>query len=161
MNPRVKRIARRTGFKAISRFDQFRPSVIRSLFRISRLRPEPAPPWPAPFESRVFSKPTRKAALLLFSVAVLLGSGAATVRGQSALDGFDPNANGPVYFVVVQPDGKILIGGSFTTVLGVARNNIARLNTDGTLDAAFDPNANGDVRSIAVQADGKILAGGA
>src|SRR5204862_2126597 len=60
----------------------------------------------------------------------------------------------------VQPDGKILIGGSFTTVLGVARTNIARLNTDGTLDTAFNPNANGDVLAIAVQADGKILVGG-
>ena len=60
----------------------------------------------------------------------------------------------------VQPDGKILIGGEFSTVLGVTRNNIARLNTDGTLDTAFNPNANGAVHSIAVQADGKILAGG-
>src|SRR5207248_564862 len=59
-----------------------------------------------------------------------------------------------------QPDGKILIGGSFTTVLGVTRNNIARLNTDGTLDMTFDPNANGSVSAIAVQADGKILVGG-
>ena len=42
----------------------------------------------------------------------------------------------------------------------MARNNIARLNTDGTLDTAFNPNANGDVYSIAVQADGKILVGG-
>ena len=65
-----------------------------------------------------------------------------------------------VFATAVQPDGKILIGGSFTTVLGVARNNIARLNTDGTLDTAFNPNANGIVDSIAVQADGKILAGG-
>ena len=65
-----------------------------------------------------------------------------------------------VFATAVQPDGKILIGGIFTTVLGVARNNIARLNTDGTLDTAFNPNANGDVHSIAVQADGKILAGG-
>src|ERR1700682_3610762 len=85
----------------------------------------------------------------------------AAVRGQSALDGFDPNANGIVSVVVVQPDGKILIGGSFTTVLGVTRNGIARLNTDGTLDIAFDPNANGgSVEAIAVQADGKILVGG-
>ena len=60
----------------------------------------------------------------------------------------------------MQPDGKILIGGSFSTVLGVTRNNIARLNTDGTLDTAFNPNANGAVYSIAVQADGKILVGG-
>src|SRR5207245_5423149 len=60
----------------------------------------------------------------------------------------------------VQPDGKILIGGSFTLVLGVTRNNIARINTDGTLDTAFNPNARGEVYAIAVQAGGRILAGG-
>jgi uncharacterized delta-60 repeat protein len=102
--------------------------------------------------------------LLLFSVAVLLAGGAA-VCGQSTLDGFDPDANGPVSVVVVQPDGKILIGGYFTTLspnggVAVTRNHIARLNPDGTLDLAFDPNANDAVWSIAVQADGKILAAG-
>ena len=65
-----------------------------------------------------------------------------------------------VLATAVQPDGKILVGGTFTTVLGVARNNIARLNSDGTLDTAFNPNANGSVLSIAAQPDGKILAGG-
>jgi uncharacterized delta-60 repeat protein len=113
--------------------------------------------------ARATSK-ARKAALFLFSVALLLASGAAAVHGQSALDGFDADANSTVWVVVVQPDGKILLGGEFTSVLGVARNRIARLNPDGTLDTAFDPNANGDffiyVRSIAVQADGKILVGG-
>ena len=89
---------------------------------------------------------------------------ATPVRGQSALDGFDPNANGAVRVVVVQPDGKILIGGDFTTLspnggAPVTRNRIARLNPDGTLDTAFNPNANGSVYSIAVQADGKILVG--
>ena len=67
---------------------------------------------------------------------------------------------GFVNAIAVQPDGKILIGGTFTAVLGVARNNIARLNSDGTLDTAFDPNANNEVDAIAVQADGKILVGG-
>ena len=65
-----------------------------------------------------------------------------------------------VFATAVQADGKILIGGSFTTVLGVTRNNIARLNTDGTLDTTFSPNADSDVYAIAVQADGKILVGG-
>ena len=60
----------------------------------------------------------------------------------------------------VQPDGKILIGGSFTQVLGVARANLARLNTDGTLDTGFFANTDGLVTSIAVQSDGKILVGG-
>ncbi len=86
-------------------------------------------------------------------------------RAQSALDGFDPNANGAIEVVVVQPDGKILIGGAFTTVAPnggapVTRNYIARLNPDGTLDTAFNPNANGDVIAIALQTDGKILVGG-
>mgnify|MGYP003694317761 CR=1 FL=1 len=41
-----------------------------------------------------------------------------------------------------------------------ARNNIARLNTDGTLDTTFDTGTNGYVGAIAVQPDGKILVGG-
>jgi len=105
----------------------------------------------------------RKAALLLIPAAVLL-AGVAEVRGQW-LDDFNPNANGAVSAVVIQPDGKILIGGYFTTLspnggAAVTRNYIARLNPDGTLDAAFNPNANDAVYAIAVQADGKILAGG-
>ena len=60
----------------------------------------------------------------------------------------------------VQPDGKILIGGTFTSVLGVARKNIARLNTDGTLDTTFNPSANDFIDAIAVQPDGKIIVGG-
>jgi uncharacterized delta-60 repeat protein len=103
--------------------------------------------------------------LLLFSAGMLLASGVGAVHGQSALDGFDPNANGAVNIVVVQPDGKILLGGDFTALspnggAAVTRNYIARLNPDGTLDTAFNPNANAAVRCIAVQADGKILVGG-
>jgi len=98
-------------------------------------------------------------------MALLLAGGAATVRGQSALDGFDPDANALVRAVVVQPDGKILIGGSFTTLspdggAPVARNRIARLNSNGTLDTNFNPSANASVFAIALQDDGKILIGG-
>lgn len=89
----------------------------------------------------------------------------ATGNGQNALDGFDPNANGLLRSVVVQGDGKILIGGDFTSLapnggVTISRNRIARLNPDGTLDAAFNPNADGSIEAIAVQADGKILVGG-
>ena len=64
--------------------------------------------------------------------------------------------------IAIQPDGKILIGGPFSNVLGVPRNKIARLNGDGTLDMAFNPDANGlfGVTAIALQADGKIIVGG-
>lgn len=54
---------------------------------------------------------------------------------QSAIDGFNPNANSYVSSIAVQTDGKILVGGGFTTMGGVTtRNRIARLtNTDAAL----------------------------
>jgi uncharacterized delta-60 repeat protein len=74
--------------------------------------------------------------------------------------GFNPNANGSIYATAVQPDGKIVIGGYFTTVGGATRNYIARLNADGTLDTSFNPTANNGVNCTIVQADGKIILGG-
>ncbi|RYY92986.1 MAG: hypothetical protein EOO11_20485, partial [Chitinophagaceae bacterium] len=70
--------------------------------------------------------------------------------------------NGIVRAIAVQPDGKVLIGGEFTTVRGAARNRIARLNADGSVDTSFDPGTgpNGYVNSLAVQSDGKVLVGG-
>lgn len=66
-----------------------------------------------------------------------------------------------VHAMALQPDGKMLIAGGFTQILGTARNNIARLNADGTLDTTFDPRTNDSVHTVAVQADGKVLLGGA
>ena len=69
---------------------------------------------------------------------------------------------GYVNAVVVQPDGKILIGGLFNEINGVACNFIARLNSDQSIDETFNPGAgaNNTIRAIAVQPDGKILIGG-
>ena len=97
---------------------------------------------------------------IIIGLSALIMALTGTAQAQSALDGFDPNANATVRAIVVQADGKILIGGDFTTVLGVTRNRIARLNADGTLDTGFNPNASNNVLSIVVQSDGKILAGG-
>ena len=72
-------------------------------------------------------------------------------------------ANGYIQKVVIQSDGKILIGGAFTTYNGIARNRVARLNADGSPDTTFDPGsgANKAVDEIAVQPnDGKIIVGG-
>ena len=46
-----------------------------------------------------------------------------------------PGVNGTVRSVAIQPDGKLIIGGAFTTVKGLARVNLARLNADGSGDA--------------------------
>jgi uncharacterized delta-60 repeat protein len=48
-------------------------------------------------------------------------------------------ANGTVQAVVCQTDGRVLIGGSFTSADGITRNHIARLMTDGSLDTSFNP----------------------
>jgi uncharacterized delta-60 repeat protein len=81
--------------------------------------------------------------------------------GDSEVDlGFDPNANAPVYATALQPDGKIVLGGGFTSLGGVTRHYLARLNADGSLDPNFDPNVSGTVHCLYVQADGKILVGG-
>src|SRR5207245_11268570 len=76
---------------------------------------------------------------------------------------FNPRANDYVTSLAVQADGKILVGGNFSTLGGQSRTNIGRLNADGKLDTSFNPGANyfGNlVNSLAVQADGKILMGG-
>jgi uncharacterized delta-60 repeat protein len=87
------------------------------------------------------------------------------LNSDGSLDtGFDPGSgtNNTVYAIAVQPDGKILIGGGFTSYNGTPCNYIARLNSDGSLDTDFDPGsgANSLVWAIAVQPDGKIMTGG-
>lgn len=82
------------------------------------------------------------------------------------LDSFNPNVGsllggGSVSTVAVQPDGKILLAGSFGLVGGLNRNDLARVNADGSLDPSFNPGSYGAVGALAVQADGKIVVGGA
>jgi len=76
---------------------------------------------------------------------------------------FSPQTNPAVSVnsIAVQTDGKILLGGSFGTLDGQPRNNIARLNQDGTVDPSFNPGADDQVYSLVVQANGEILVGGA
>lgn len=71
-------------------------------------------------------------------------------------------SNHNVRGIAVQPDGKIVIGGYFTYIDGVARNRIARLNANGTLDNSFNvgDGANGNIEDVKLQADGKILISG-
>ena len=90
----------------------------------------------------------------------------ARLNANGAVDStFNPGIDGTnypypvVYSVVLQADGKILVGGDFTSFAGQVRSYIARLNVDGTLDLTFNPEQTGPVY-LALQADGSILAGG-
>ena len=62
--------------------------------------------------------------------------------------------------IVSQPDGKILVGGSFTSYNGVSINRLARLNSDGSLDMNFNPTLDNRVDTITLQTDGKIIISG-
>jgi uncharacterized delta-60 repeat protein len=84
--------------------------------------------------------------------------------------GVGPASSGPspVSTVVLQPDGKLLVGGSFTSVNGVARNGLARLHPNGSVDTSFDPGSGlydtpgvaGRAAVLALLGDGRILVGG-
>jgi uncharacterized delta-60 repeat protein len=98
---------------------------------------------------------------------ILLGRGSSWEFGrQSALYRLNPDGSldrafdiaGRVNELLVQADGRILIGGSFTNVAGQPQTNVARLNVDGTLDSSFALESAGSIDSwIALQADGEML----
>jgi hypothetical protein len=65
--------------------------------------------------------------------------------------------------MALQKDGKIVIGGSFSTFNGQSNKRIVRLNTNGSQDSSFNSGSgfsNGTVRSIVIQTNGKMLVGG-
>lgn len=68
--------------------------------------------------------------------------------------------NSNVECIVIQPDGKILAGGDFSTFNGLTNRGLVRLNSNGSLDTSFTTSFNAGVSSIALQSDGKIIAGG-
>jgi uncharacterized delta-60 repeat protein len=92
-------------------------------------------------------------------------NGIARLNADGSLDAsFNPGTGfvGTVYSTAIQSDGKIIVGGTFTSFNGTTRNRIARLNSDGSLDTSFDPYTvfSSSVITLAIQSDGKIIAGG-
>ncbi len=83
-------------------------------------------------------------------------------EAQTRETAFSPQPNNHVYALALQPDGKILVGGSFTILDGVERNIVGRLNPDGSYDDSFTPNSpsDGKVYTLAVQPDEKVIVGG-
>jgi uncharacterized delta-60 repeat protein len=70
--------------------------------------------------------------------------------------------NNYVTFISIQSDGKILVGGEFTTYNETGSNRIIRLNSDGSIDTDFvvGTGFNSVVRYISIQSGGRILVGG-
>lgn len=74
--------------------------------------------------------------------------------------GFDTRVN----TTIIQPDGKVIVGGLFRTYNGHSVNYIIRLNSDGSIDTSFSNNIgsgfNNSLHALAIQTDGKIIAAG-
>ncbi len=87
------------------------------------------------------------------------------IQPDGSLDSTFNPGSGPDFGVTalaLQPDGKLILGGAFTSYAGTGRNHIARIHPDGTLDLSFHPGSGSDgwVFDLALQPDGRILAGG-
>lgn len=79
-------------------------------------------------------------------------------------DGFSSGI-GPdqaVKTILIDENGKIIIGGEFVMYNEVEASKLVRLNEDGSIDEEFEygSGANGNVQILAMTADNKILAGG-
>jgi uncharacterized delta-60 repeat protein len=73
------------------------------------------------------------------------------------------NFDNQINRLVVQPDEKLIVCGTFTTISGNSRMRVARLNADGSLDTTFNVGTgfNNTVNAAEATSDGKIIAGGA
>lgn len=96
---------------------------------------------------------------LTLSVLIFAGPGRLDLNFQQVL------ASGAIVSAIeIQPDGKILIAGKFNTVGAVLRRDVARLNSDGSLDTTFNAgngvNEGSLIRFVKLQPDGKIIIAG-
>ena len=93
------------------------------------------------------------AVLFVFSVRERLRSWTHLSIQEAALDAIAET-------VIAQPDGKILLSGSFTHFNGTPHGYMVRLNSDGSIDNTFSAQPSYRVRTMALQPDGKIVIGG-
>jgi uncharacterized delta-60 repeat protein len=142
--------------------------------RVARLNADGS--WDSGFNTGTGASASVRALVIQPDGKVLIGGYFTSVNGSNrgriarlhndgSLDtGFDTSvgANGAVLTIALQPDGRSIIGGWFSTFSGFARGHLARLNTNGTLDTGFNPGTgtNAPVFCAVVQPDGRILIGG-
>lgn len=74
----------------------------------------------------------------------------------------DGEFSNTIFDIALQPDGKLIVGGAFSSGVSNSFNRLVRLNEDGSTDLTFDLNLglSNTVSTIALQPDGNILVGG-
>jgi uncharacterized delta-60 repeat protein len=68
----------------------------------------------------------------------------------------------PVFTLDLRSDGAVFISGIFSSYNGIARNGLAQVNADGSLNSGFVPQTNtfGSISTALPLAEGKLLMGG-
>ena len=104
----------------------------------------------------------KRLALAMMAVASSAAIAAATLPDTSYKPRLELTGSPSV--LAVQPDGKSLVAGDFTTLNGTGRYQLGRINNDGSVDTSFVPSGfealSTGYFALAVQPDGKILVGG-
>ncbi|HLP24874.1 MAG TPA: hypothetical protein VK477_04305, partial [Acidobacteriota bacterium] len=82
-------------------------------------------------------------------------------RDTTFLNGF--GTDGAVYTLAALSDGRLYVGGAFTTFGGGERRGLVRLSASGVIDPVFDVGAGfsgGEVRALGLATDGRVITGG-
>ena len=115
---------------------------------------------------RPFPACARIGCLVLLTLAALVNPSSARAQAGFVDPSFLNNLSGPnswIWTLALQPDGRLLVGGQFTSFNGVPGGEVVRLNADGSVDTNFTASVTaGDptIHSVAVQPDGRVLIGG-
>lgn len=121
-------------------------------------------------EDRVSAQAITQDGRIILSGKMLTHARGAYANGMVRLLGngrFDPSfrhrtaANGPVNCAAIQPDGRILLGGAFTTYNGHPSRYLVRVHDDGSLDTSFHVGrgTGAQVHALLLNTDGTVLVG--
>lgn len=164
-------IVQNDGKILINGFISHSPSGKKNLFRLNpNGQIDTSFNLPSSFDymGEVYSTALQDDGKIIFGEKIVTTGTAKRFYRLNTNGGLDTSFNTGVGFndtphcIKIQADGKILVGGDFTTYNGTTSNRLIRLNSDGTIDTGFNISTgfNGTVKTIEVQSDGKILVGG-
>lgn len=107
------------------------------------------------------SSAARAATLIFLLLATVCGSHHALAQVPLPNPNINLQANGVIYAAATNPvDGSVIVGGQFTSIAGQPRQNLAKIDADGTLDPTWNPGANDVVSAVAIDISGSVFVGG-
>ena len=98
----------------------------------------------------------RLLALIMTSVITMILSAASAATLPRAVPDLDLRTSGSVSTVELQPDGKLIIAGNFSEIGDAGASMLARIASDGTLDATWTPQLRDSIKTVALSDDGNL-----